>query len=220
MLAITESTNPYMDQLFREVAERAERVARERDERDGPYWAEIGCCEAKWHLVAVHPCQEGVAAAHLSARRFGVYVPEIAMGPIVVRGRARRHRVKMFPGYVFVWCWEVARHQRRIEACPGVSRLVRIRGRDGFGAPIEVPDDLIGQIQVEEETSLIRHELRLDARRSQPKKRRNWRKKRLVGPNQDDVEPIKITTKSYWTTLDGVDDEGRVGALNQALSLP
>lgn len=233
MLAMADHDEPCMDRLYDEMAERNERaeiaaralrVAGEREARDGPYWAEIVPNETlRWHLVEVAPRHEGVAAAHLAARRFGTYVPDLAVRITTPTGGVGSRRVRMWPGYVLVAVWDIERHRRRIEACPGVTRIVR---HDYPGKAVEVSHELVYDMQVAEENSMLRNEILLRPEWRAAARSKRHKKRRWINKNDGSViEPgaahmITISPKSYWRDLDALDDQGRVGALHTALGLP
>lgn len=190
-MRIAESTNPYMDRVFREAADRAEHVARERDQRDGPYMADIGVGAAQWHLIATHPAREMRAAAQLAARGFGVYVPEIG------RGWHGGHFVersveKMFPSHVLLFCWGIEQHVRRIRACPGVARIMC----RSDGAPIVVSDhDVAAMVMMDFGQA--------------PRNRRKLRPHKAISRGDASVSPL--------AKIGGLDSEGRTAALHEVL---
>ena len=191
-----------MDDVFRALAERA----TERAERIGPLNAElIANAEAGWYVVSKHPAHELVAAAHLSARRFGVYVPtleDVVYGP---KGKRRLSR-RMFPGYVFVFVWGIAQHVARIHACPGVARVLML----GDEHPAPIGQDFIDGAQAAEARSIALAEgLYWKSKNRRKMKRRAW------------TEPEILTSspKCYFSNIDSLDDESRVGVLHKALGL-
>ncbi|NEV80101.1 hypothetical protein DYI24_23990, partial [Rhodopseudomonas sp. BR0C11] len=113
-----------------------------------------------WYVVETMPGEERIAAAWLCARRFGVYLPEFEVTEIR-RGRKVDAVRRMFPGYVFVFVWDIEAHFVRILACPGVRGVMmtqsapaacdvavyRVRG--GL-RPAAVPDEIIDRVRAVE----------------------------------------------------------------------
>ena len=163
--------------------------------------------EGLWHVLTIEPQHEGVAFAHLVARRFGCYLPELVTTE-VIRGRKRDVHRPMFRGYLFVLVFGFEAHWRRIFACPGVTGVLM-----NGGHPAIVPDEAMRIIQAQEH--ILRNEVEHIAK---PKKR--WRKTRAEGPKPES-SPIHIsmTTYSALQCLNSLDDKGRVGALRKALGL-
>lgn len=80
----------------------------------------------QWFVLTCEPNREKVAASHLIARRFKVYLPEIST--TATRGVRRAKMLvsrPMFRGYLFIrlgredrWTW--------VETAPGVLRFLRL----------------------------------------------------------------------------------------------
>jgi transcription antitermination factor NusG len=165
---------------------------------------------AHWYIITTVPGQQGIAAGHLIGRGFGIYLPEIDRREIV-RGRVRNHRVPMFPGYLFLFTWALARNWGRIRACTGVSRILG-DGAAGEAAPRIVPDALIDEIVRTEWNEWLRSGLFKPAWSS--RKGRKARKQRAS------AEGVTITTRSYFGAgLAGLDAAGRISLLHRALGL-
>lgn len=174
-------------------------------QRDGPYAAEIvPGTEPQWHLLRVVPGREAAAAAHLVARRFGIYLPMFRMYRMR-HGRRVMHSRVMFPGYVFLFVWDEERHRRRINACPYVRGLVF----DCAGRPVVVPDQVVRDLQVIE----YREDATLAAARG-GKARRRRRMAEEAGPLV-----LTISTRRYLGDLVSACAGKRIGALKQALGL-
>ena len=75
-----------------------------------PRNAEIVADETpKWYLLEVHePAQRNVET-ELDKRRFGVFVPQERV-TVVERGRKFERIRLLFPGYIFVFVWDIERH--------------------------------------------------------------------------------------------------------------
>lgn len=168
---------------------------------------------AQWYVVLVEPGRERIAAAHLAGRRFGVYLPE-RDDVRVVRGKPLARTYPLFPGYLFVFCWDIDHSKRRIEACPGVTELLKIDGR----------------YAVLSETDI--HDIRREENRARPlkmmietvsRKKSRWRRSRLsadtVTIREQAIGDNEIVSVRTWSALHDLDDAGRVGVLRKALSL-
>lgn len=177
-----------------------------------------------WHLIETHPNQELTAAAHLIARRFGVFVPEAELD-IVRRGRKRHITRLLFTGYVFVFVWSVLYHRDRIEACPGVKRIINITMPDGTEQPAEVTDEQIDVIRAVENGHRPLPAILLPADISRPKskKKHKSRKKNKglvkVDPQRDDDIVACYAWSPFQRDLLTLDERGRNQALRKALGL-
>lgn len=192
MLAINHQDKAYVD---------ASNLA---SERAGPFFAEIvPGCDPSWHAINTAPMEESIAAAHLVGRRFGVYVPTFEQVSIV-RGKRIAKRRPLFPGHIFLFVWDIHRHLRRIRSCPGVVRVLTVDER-----PVVVEDEAIDRMQAIEFNGI---DVEL------PKRRRK-RKHRQFDVESAAPNEIVIRTRSFWTGVEALDDEGRVGVLHKALGL-
>lgn len=78
---------------------------------------------ANWYLVQTMPNEEGMALRWLARRGFG------AFRPMQQRSEKRNPHIKIqgwepvFPGWVFVFIWDIRRMKARIERCPGVFKV-------------------------------------------------------------------------------------------------
>lgn len=184
----------YLDQIAREASSRA---------ADHPYMAEAReGATGQWYVLTTHPAHEKIAAGHLIARRFGVYLPETENWQ-VIRGRSTVRRVLMFPGYVFLFVWDIARNWPRAKVCTGISGILN----RADGSPAIMPDADMRDIQATEWRELL----------ATP----HWRKRSRRRANKYKHEPMTITvsTKSYWDEVAKQDDAGRQSALHKALGL-
>lgn len=172
-------------------------------ERRGPLDAEIiEGLTPRWHILQTAPCREHDAAKYLSERKFGVYLPYYGERTKNRFGKPNYVVHTMFPGYLFVFVWDIMEHKRRILACPGVSAIVYFAGE-----PFIVPDVEINRIQTGE--FLLEYEEGLKPKK---KKRRH---------RSDEFVPLEITVASLDIihgneTLDG---QTRNLVLRKALGL-
>lgn len=100
----------------------------------------------EWHVLEVWPGVEKRIADELALRRFGVYVPQVERktddhGRLVDCSPAL-----MFPGYIFVFVWDIDQHRSRIESLPGAIGL--LRRASGFIVGLKDEDiDLVRRIE-------------------------------------------------------------------------
>lgn len=96
------------------------RMATERAERTGPLDAEISPVQpARWYLVQTFAGHDNQALRWLARRRFGVFQP-LQQRRLRRNGMAVQGWEQVFPGWLFLYCWDVDRMIRRIRQCPGV----------------------------------------------------------------------------------------------------
>lgn len=203
------------------IKRRGLEIAAEIEAKCGPYRAEIvPDCSPSWHLVRSAPSLESRAAKRLMDRGFGVYLPMIREYR-VSRGRKVRHSELFFPGYVFLFVWDVKKHWRRIKSCSGVQGVVCVDEQ-----PIVVPDSVINKLQglemIQDDDTWKGLATVVDVKEKKPKRR--WRRtpKVLKGePEEHPSSAVELTssTRSYWNDFESVDSETRLGALHTALGL-
>jgi transcription antitermination factor NusG len=198
------------DSEFRALAMLAAAAASAR-QASNPCNAEIvpGVIP-RWHILTTHPGQEAIAVGHLMDRRFGVYLPEYDRTE-TFRGCTRVRHLRMFPGYVFLFVWDVMLHWRRIRACTGVSTIMLDGGR-----PVVVRDGIVNDIQALECNLLLRgpcSPLKVIPRF----KRKGWRKNPVV--TQEVEEVVSLSTRSFLCSLSDVDGLGSNRLLHRALGL-
>lgn len=194
--------------VFEEISRRALREAAERERRIGPINAEMASASGNWHVISTHPQSERIAAAHLAARRFGIYVPMVDRVSYP-KGKKLRIQSLMFPGYVFVFAWDVARNFRRIMACPGVARMLMT---DTDGHPAIISDEFINRVQGEEARSIAEADGLWFRGKNKARRRR---RKPGEGP-----EELVYKPKCYMGNIAELDEANRIGLLHKALGLP
>lgn len=163
----------------------------------GPLDAEIiAGLTPRWHILQTAPCHEASAAEYLSERKFGVYLPYYGVRTHTRFGKQHYAVHPMFPGYLFVFVWDVNKHARRILECPGVSAIVYFAGE-----PFIVPDVEINRIQTGEFLLEYADDI---------KKRRRRKRNREFSPTE-----INVWTKG----LEPIDGDTRNLVLRKALGL-
>lgn len=182
-------------------------LATEEAARQGPIHAtivpEVPAC---WHIVETYPTHEFIAAAHLAARRFGIFLPSFTVRFKDRFKKPRSREKKLFPGYVFVFVWDILYHRARILSCPGVKSIVHAAGQAAT-----VPFEMINHLRIREAYSQ-------DLADATGKRRR---RRRREPDSQEDQAPIGVTIRVY-DALHGVetlDAEGRNKLLFKALGL-
>lgn len=196
-----------MRDVYLECARQAEAIAAERDRRDGPFYAEIvPGVRPRWHVIATYPQHEATAAKFLSARRFAIYQPEIERGWRYGGYTVERAVEPMFPGNLLAFVWDIERHAARIEACPGVSHVLRCA--EGHAA--ELSDAIVDAIVAQECSRLLKK-----------RRRRVSRTGRDIDVANPDIPEgmVRISTKAYLGNLASLDSGQRIDALHSTLGL-
>lgn len=139
-------------------ARRNAELARLRAAFEGRITAEIadgGPGELQWFALRVTPGHEWIAAAHLAARRFGIYLPTIDE-MVHARGSWHFRQRPILPGYVFVCSIGLVGHWRRARACPGVTGFLTRAGTD---QPAAIPPRFIEEVRAYEAEENARFEV-------------------------------------------------------------
>jgi transcription antitermination factor NusG len=190
-----------LNEHFAELAARATQSATAN-----PFQVEITASFGAWHVIIAEPNREVTAVRHLGSRGFGAYLPEFDIVKRF-RGSTRKLRRPLFPGYVFVFTWQINEQRRRIEACAGVTSILQKATKDGDPVPVVIEDGLIAQIQATE-FNLSRYGIVPERPRRKPRLRR-W----------EDDEVVQISTKSYFTGIEKLATQDRNSVLHRALGL-
>ena len=170
---------------------------------------------AEWYVVQTLPAHERIAAAHLIARRFGIYVPETEQVEIS-RGRRLKMTKPMFPGYVFVFTWLAPVNYHRIRSCPGISDFLCI---DGL-RPAVISESVLNEARaVENQMRPLSSTFEAIGMFKRVKKR--WRRSRKISEQAiADNEIVSVRTWSAFRDgLTSLDDGGRNRLLHQVLGL-
>lgn len=164
--------------------------------------------KAQWHLLRIQPGMEELAASHLIARKFGIYLPMFWTASKDRYGKTRKRMKKLFPGYLFVFVWDVKKHWHRITSCPGVIAIELSADK-----AVVVPD---GYIRRAQEIEIEFDETIEKAARGKKRKRRRRR-----GDPVQTEEPAHIIIHAYDAMHDirGLDDDSRNQILRKALGL-
>lgn len=185
------------------------RSSEEKAAKAGPFAAEITPSRpALWHLLMTEPSRESLAASHLIGRRFAIYLPVFGADVVLPNSGQCRAGKPLFPGYLFVFVWDIFKHWRRIHACPGVARVVTADD----DRPVVVPDKVIDDIQVLE---AVNGELAKEACRAGRRGYRRRRSDRKI----EQATSVTISGVSRFGSIGPLDDETRISALHKALGL-
>lgn len=177
-----------------------------------------------WHVIETLPNHERSVAAHLIARRFGMFVPETEED-IVRRGRKLHVTRLMFTGYVFVFVWDIAAHAGRLTSIPGVARLMCHPAVDGgFPKPVVVADSVINRIRAVENSKRPLPAITIEGLAYSPKhKRRRWRKHRRDQQKAELAKASEVIAVRPWDAFQDaiatLDEGGRNQTLLVALGL-
>lgn len=169
--------------------------------------------QPRWYLIEVYPGAERKVADEMIGRRFGIYIPEFEE-TVVRRGRMIDRAELMFPGYIFVFVWDVIQHRSRIEAIAGVMRLIM----DVNGVPLALTDGQIDLVRSMENQHRPVHLEEFTVEVELPKRKRRRRRKHAVVKVLDEV----VATRAWSVFSDGltaVDSEVRNQTLQKALGL-
>lgn len=79
---------------------------------------------ADWYLVHTFPGEDIKAMRYLARRRFGVFRPMQQRGTGRNDGRVTQGWEAVFPGWLFVFCWNVRKMRSRICSSPGVIGIL------------------------------------------------------------------------------------------------
>lgn len=173
-----------------------------------------------WYLLDTHPGEDRIAAAHLIARRFGVYQPQVSLTE-VKRGRKVVSKRAMFPGYLLVFVWDIEAHFARIVACPGVRGVVMKHiAPVGTTAPAVIADEVVDMIRSVENQEMADADAVVLATRKKRKRRRHYRDAGAVADVAE--QPAIIGARPWSAFADGfmaLDDDGRNRALRKLLGL-
>lgn len=194
-----------------------------------PLNAEMAPVKPAWYLVEAVPGQEGIAAAHLIARHFGIFVPDMKYLPRLVwdaasktrkieRGEKLGRTRRMLAGYIFVFAWldAAGKNWARIHAIPGVRRVVCLSD----GKVVEITDDAIDTLR-RLETLLCPIEIPADCRKTRRSGYRHQRRhEREIAEYEKSFTAVKgwlhigdgqwIDTITALRVLDGRDENQAV----------
>lgn len=113
-------------------------------ERQGPLDCEIAeGTSADWYLVRTLPNEEIRAMRWLAKRRFGAFRP-MQQRTDKRNGKKMQGWEPVFPGWVFVFAWDIRRMRHRIAVCPGV---LDIFSEPTTHRPVAIPDGFIDHLR-------------------------------------------------------------------------
>ncbi len=114
----------FLDLKYGGAARAALRRAQEHEARRAVpvLEAELAEDRADWYLIETFPGEEIKALRWLARRRFAVFLPRQQRRDH--NGNAIAGWEAVFPGWIFVYCWDVGRMMPRVLNCPGVRNMV------------------------------------------------------------------------------------------------
>lgn len=174
--------------------------------------AELAPEPPRWHVVACTPSEERIAAAHMIARGFGVYLPmwrEI----YVSRGRKLDRERLIFPGYLLLFAWRLDQQCGKVTSAPGVAHILMVGDRLAV-----IPDALVDRIRAEENRLNPLPMIRDAEARKRP--RRGWKRTKREGGNEMDVIAVRSWSAMQDSNPLGLDESARRSLLLDALEVP
>jgi transcription antitermination factor NusG len=147
--------------------------------------------------------------AELIKRQFGIYIPE-EDETVITRGRSVDRRVRMFPGYVFVFLWDTGENWSKLASLRGVVAVLGV-----------LSDAAIDKIRYCENCArpvvLQSFEIKQDIPPKKRRKRRRKTKRKIV------VVHDEVTAVRAWSAFEDavmtLDSEGRNQALRNVLGI-
>jgi transcription antitermination factor NusG len=158
----------------------------------------------KWYVVEIIARD---VEAELVKRQFGIYVPE-EDETVIVRGRRVDRRVRMFPGYVFVFLWDTDANWSLIVNTRGVigilgaltdEQIDKIRYCENCARPV-----LLQTFDIEQDVV--------------PKRKKRRKIKRRVVTISDEVTSVRAWS-AFEDAVMTLDSAGRIGALENLLGV-
>lgn len=163
--------------------------------------------KGRWYIATTLPNHENIAAAHLIARRFGLYQPR-KPSSYIIKGKKRSVMRNLAPGYLFVLVWDIDRDFRRILAVPGVTGIINM----------PVPDKQVNKLRAAEnsERPLVYVDDVVKVRKRRKKYTQVTRREE-VSVDQDEI--VSVTCYDAWAEIAALAEPERIGKLHTALGL-
>lgn len=113
-------------------------------ERQGPLDCEITeGSRADWFLVRTFPGEESRAMRWLAKRGFGAFRP-MQQRTDKRNGQKVQGWEAVFPGWVFVFTWNIVRMKHRIKVCPGVMDIF---SDPATQKPVSIQDEFVQRLR-------------------------------------------------------------------------
>lgn len=124
MLAKTPKPNGNLGDVMAAVIAQAEHSMNALVERSRPTDAEVSEESADWYLVRTFPGDDLRAMRWLARRKFGVFRPMQQSRDKLNDARLLQGWEPVFPGWLFVFTWDVEKMRQRILSTPGVMTIL------------------------------------------------------------------------------------------------
>lgn len=190
-----------------------ERAMTERAQKAAPLLAEIdeATRPGYWYLFICSPDCDAKASRWLVRRRFGIFQP---MERVNVDHVPRL--VPVFPGYIFVYVWDLEKSYSRIVSCPGVEEALM-----EFDRPVPIPDSFINRLRAlswvqDESAAGVRVARNANRRRSNPK-RRARKSHKISTPQSRKADRL---LRKHWENAVNLAPSERIGLLLQTVMPP
>lgn len=209
--------------VYRATRERAEREINDVVRNTSSMEAEITeGSRADWYLINTFAGEDLKAMRYLARRRFGLFRPMQQRTKARNEGQSIGGMEPVFPGWLFVYCWDVKAMRSRILSAPGVfSMLCDPVTLD----PVTIGDDFIQRLRgkawvFEERLTRIardgaRNEYRQKPRRPDKRERKALdRLKKAVKDRGFDWD------ESTWADVNRLEPHERIALLQRTLCPP
>lgn len=183
---------------------------------------------AEWFLVRSFPGDDARALRWLARRRFGAFRPMQQKRA----GRNKEHIVQgwepIFPGWLFVYCWDIGKMKTRIETCPGVMSLLCYADS---ARPVPIPQDFIDRLRAQASVYDDRAPVKVGTQRSgnvEVRSTRHERRiRRLSRTERKELQRLTDTAKRVgavddetWDSVKQLDPGKRIAWLKRTLMSP
>jgi len=233
MLARTGNlSSVYFDHVKRQRdIEQAETAMHDVLAKAKPLEAEIvPGAKADWYLIYTFPGDDLRAMRWLARRRFGVFRP-------MQQRIDKRNELKVqgweptFPGWLFVFVWDIRKLKARLKKCPGVMEIL-CDPVTQEPAPIDLPDEhgvtFIEKLRARSEEynerapRLIRNNLRIPTAkrtiRTAPRRPHKLERKALDRLKNDLKSRGFTGEHPVWALANGLEPHLRIALLQRTLS--
>lgn len=219
-------------QRSREIDE-AEAAMRRVVDNSRPLDAEITAgATADWYLVRTFPGDDLRCMRHLARRRFGAFRP-------MQQRRDRRNSTAVqgwepvFPGWLFVFVWDIKKMKTRLRACPGVLDIlcdpvsqepVPIDQKDADGVGFVDRVRALGWVYEERAPRHVRHQGRIAkistaaAIASRPPRRPTKHERKQLDRLKVDFKTRRLEwDQETWADANRLDPQKRIALLVRTL---
>lgn len=168
------------EELRKAMIQHYEAEMTDHARRANPADAEIDdTSEGNWYLVHTFPGDDAKAMRWLARRRFGVFRPMQQRKSPHREGQSIGVMEAVFPGWLFVYVWDVRKHHSRITSLPGVHDILTDPVTQN---PVPIPDRFVQKLRalawlVEDRLTHVgqesdRHQQKRQVRRPSTKERK------------------------------------------------